>query len=101
MSDVITGTDLINLGWKPGPSIGHAKRAAKKLKLDREAVLTTLDAVRNDPEGYLSDRILGDLARSLTAPRRFSSEVPVLRDEPVPYRVWGPEHLEPDALAQL
>jgi tRNA-splicing ligase RtcB len=102
MSNHITGGDLIARGWESGPAIGLALRAATALEeTSREDTLSTLDAVRADPQSFLSDPVLGALARQLIARAPVVVAGPPLREAPIPYRTWGREGIEESALAQM
>ena len=103
---MITGKILKHQGWPEGRIIGLAKKAADQLSgtgLEREAILARLDAVRAEPGNYLSDPMLGDLARECL--RHFGPQPDrmddALRPEALPYRIWGREHIEDGALAQM
>src|SRR5215212_1314760 len=94
------GSDLINLGYPPGPAIGAALKAIKRAKksLNREAIERELRAVLADPVRNAAHEHFADVARIL----REEAERPVFheRDEPAPYKIWG-EGLEPGALDQM
>ena len=63
---MITGKILKHNGWPEGRIIGLAKKAAEQLSgtgLEHDAILARLDAVRAQPGDFLSDAMLGDLAR--------------------------------------
>ena len=103
---MITGKILKFYGWPEGRIIGLAKTAADKLwtaDVNRDAILTRLERVRNQPSDYLADPILGDLARECL--RAFAPQPDrtddTLRDEALPYRVWGREHIEAGAVSQM
>jgi tRNA-splicing ligase RtcB (3'-phosphate/5'-hydroxy nucleic acid ligase) len=103
---MITGKTLKRNGWPEGRSIGLAKKAAEKLEssgMDQDAVLAQLDRVRAQPGEFLSDAVLGDLAREmlrLSAPTAVAKSEE-LRDVPQEYRIWGREHIDDGALAQM
>lgn len=102
---VISGKILKLNGWPEGPIIRLAKDAADALwadGLDRDQILEKLEAVRGNPDAYRNDAALGPLAEELA---RLSAQ-PAKRDEslretPVDYRIWGREHIDPGALAQM
>src|SRR5436853_1112959 len=106
---MISGKILKLSGWQEGRAIGLAKAAAAALAdadqgLDRDAILSRLDAVRANPRDYRADPILGPLATELDRAAREAEEraaVPQLRSEPVPYRVWGEEGIEAGARTQM
>jgi tRNA-splicing ligase RtcB len=103
---MITGKILKFYGWPEGRIIGLAKTAADKLwtdEVDRDTILARLDDVRAKPGDYLADPLLGDLARECL--RHFAPQPDriddALRDEALPYHIWGREHIEDGALAQM
>ncbi len=102
---VISGKILKLNGWPEGPVIRLAKDAAEALwndGLDRDQILEKLETVRANPDAYLNDAALGELAREvarLTAKPTQRDET--LRDKPLDYRIWGREHIDPGALAQM
>lgn len=104
---MITGRILKLYGWPEGRTIGLAKAAASALAgegLEREAILGRLDAVRQDPDAYRADPTFGELAReiiSVRIRREAKERVPVLHSALLPYRVWGGEHIEAAARAQM
>ena len=105
--EAITGKVLLALGWPEGKALGQAIAAAQVLQADgqgRESTLARLDAVRMSPADYLADPVVGDLARECL--KAASVEVdPIynaeLRAEPLPYRIWGIEGIDPAALDQM
>jgi tRNA-splicing ligase RtcB len=100
--DVITGKTLIDRGWPEGRLIGLALAAARELGvagLDDGAVLRKLDAAREDPRTAAEDPALAPLARELQRASDLSEEA--LRDEPLPYGVWGPGLIEEGASGQM
>src|SRR5947209_6692113 len=105
--NMITGKILKERGWPEGRVIGHAKAAAGRLESEgweREAILDRLDQVRDNPDAYAEDAILGATARELMALQRRRDErtaVPVLHPAPLPYDVWGAEQIDPGAIAQM
>jgi tRNA-splicing ligase RtcB len=103
---MITGKILKLNGWPEGRIIGLAKQAAEQLQasgLDREAILAQLNAVRAQPGEYLSDAALRDFARECL--RVFAPEPEAvnetLRVAPLTYRIWGREHIDDGAVAQM
>ncbi|HEY3341440.1 MAG TPA: RtcB family protein [Anaerolineae bacterium] len=102
----ITGKLLLKLGWPAGRTIGLALELAQQLEsggTPREAILALLKQVRQSPADYLSDTVAGNLAQALRkpAPSPMSPEDSRLHDAPLPYRVWGKEHIDPAALQQM
>lgn len=104
--DIITGKLLKRHGWPEGRLIGLAKDAAQRLLdegLDRDSVLARLSAVRLNPGAFLADAFLADLAREclLMEQARHAEKPAELRGEPLPYPVWGREHIDDASLAQM
>ena len=102
----INGDQLIGMGWEAGKPLGLALRAAAQLQVDgacRSAILQTLDAVRKHPMAYLSDGVLGELANAfhLTQTRVAESMGAELREQPLPYPVWGSEGIDEGSRRQM
>src|SRR5882672_9513145 len=103
---MITGKILKLTGWPEGRLIGLAKAAAEALDpLDeaRDATLARLAAVRAEPGAFLADPRLSDLARECLrqADAATAPASDALREAPLAYPVWGAEHIEPGARAQM
>jgi tRNA-splicing ligase RtcB len=110
---IITGRTLKRRGWPEGKIIGYAKNAAQGLKaqgLERDEILTRLDAVRAAPAEYLNDTTLGVLAQECL--RRESEAAPAnpddapfdaaeLRAAPLDYAVWGAQGIDAGAIEQM
>ncbi len=96
MSQKITGRDLMDQGWQPGPSMGLALDIAETLTRAGHTsadILTGLNRVQQTPEDYQQDALYGPLAKQLIA---LAAPPPpsVIRAEPVPYNVWGEDFEE-------
>ena len=103
---MITGKTLKRSGWPEGRVIGLAKKAAEQCEaqgVDQDAVLAQLDRVRAQPGDFLSDAVLGNLAREIlrTSTPKTIDTSEALRDAPLEYRIWGREHIDDGALAQM
>jgi tRNA-splicing ligase RtcB len=103
---MITGKILKINGWPEGKVIGMAKAAAATLEnegLERDAVLSRLDAVRVEPSEFIADPLMGDLARELL--RRQTVDVSriddKLHDEPIAFQTWGAEGIDSGAVDQM
>jgi len=99
----VTGRDLIQEGWQPGPVMGEALAIAETLQndgLERAEVLQRLNQVRQAPFDYKSDALYGVLAQRLIELEQHSPAQPGIRDEPISYRMWG-EDFEPQTLQQM
>ena len=103
--DVLTGKILKLHGWPTGKVIGLAREAAAQLVeqgLEREAILARLDSVRQEPGPYLADPLLAELARECIRLLPQSDPPPTeLREVPLPYPIWGREHIDEGSLAQM
>ena len=108
--DIVTGKMLKRRGWPDGKIIGLARAAAGRLAaqgLEREAILARLDLVRKDPGPFLSDSLLADLARECLRQASKNSygargqTSPPLREEALPYPIWGKEAIDAGSIAQM
>jgi tRNA-splicing ligase RtcB len=104
--DIITGKILKLNNWNDGRIIGLAKDAGNKLiegGMDRDAALAKLDAVRSAPGNFLADEKFADLARECIrlAQKDAPAVTEVLREEPLPFPVWGTEYIDPEAVRQM
>ena len=103
---MINGNALKAHGWPQGKVTGLAKAAAHALERggqSRSQVLVTLDRVREDPDAYLADSLLGALAAECVRlqQRNAPREADTLLPAPLDYRVWGREAIDEAALAQM
>lgn len=99
----ITGRDLIDEGWQPGPVMGAALDIAESLQadgLDHAEILARLNRIRQTPVDYKSDPLYGTLAARLIELETESVPQPAVRETPIPYRIWG-EDFEPLTLQQM
>lgn len=104
--DIITGKILKHHNWNDGKIIGLAKDAGNKLVasgMDRDAALAQLDAVRNAPGNFLANEQFADLARECIrlVQKDTTAITEALRDEPLPFPVWGVEHIDSEAIRQM
>ncbi len=96
----MTGKDLIELGFKPGPAVGAALSLVPQAEaaLGREGVEQALRAVAADPASHVDHPQFGAVARTLVEENSRPTFVP--REAPAPYQVWG-EGLEDGAVQQM
>lgn len=102
-SQKITGRDLINQGWQPGPIMGAALDIAEILERDnltQNEIFSRLNQVQLAPFDYQNDPLYGTLAERLVKLESPPEPELVIREEPVPYKVWG-EDFEPQTLQQM
>jgi tRNA-splicing ligase RtcB len=79
--------ELSNLGVSRGPVMKLAQAAAARAGLPREPLRRRMRAVIAAPTDFRDDPVFGEFARALSdVPSR---EQMGLRDERVPYRMWG------------
>ncbi len=103
--DIITGKILKLNNWPDGKIIGIAKDIAANLAeqgLERESILTRLDAVRNNPGQFLADALMADLAREcIRLAPKTEDTINELRKSPLAYPIWGREAIDEGSLAQM
>ena len=102
---MVSGKDLIERGWPQGRTIGLALAAAEKLGsrgMDDDAILRELEKVRAAPDSP-PDEALEPLARELASVRDAGTAAleDALREEPLPYGVWGAGLIEAGTTAQM
>lgn len=103
---MISGKVLRELGWPEGAVIRAAKQASARLAeagVPREAIVAALEAVRADPQAYLTEATWGETARLLlavAAPPAAPSPAD-LRDQPLPFAVWGEQFIDDQARQQM
>jgi tRNA-splicing ligase RtcB len=98
----INGKTLQSRGWRSGPSLGAALKAARQAGIsgmEAREILQRLDEVRAAPEVHVRDSVFGAVAAALLAPAK--PERTAVLDMPVPYRVWGAGVLDPATLEQM
>jgi len=97
---MITGNDLIRLGFKPGKKFGLALKIANTVSASctLEQIESDLANVLADPAAYRGDARYAELAQALEAD--VPPEIPALKSPPAPYRIWG-EGIEPQAIDQM
>ena len=108
MSDIasgasITGKDLIDAGWTPGPAIGKALAAVRTMdQPDRAVVMRQLQSVNSDPRAFVDHPVLSAVADALLLERKLASKPnPPKLGSPRPYPIWGASLIDPAAIAQM
>lgn len=100
----ITGTDLISVGYKENAVLGIALKiaAANSESIGKEVLLIQLQKVNENPENYLDDPILEDLATKIieeaNAPKE---EIIPLNEVAKEYNIFGEQHIEEGARKQM
>ena len=91
--------------WPDGRIIGLAKNVAAKLAaqgLERDVILSTLDAVRQNPGNFLTDHLKADLAREcMCISQKYEPSTDELLESPLPFPIWGKELIDPEAVRQM
>ncbi|HFC11796.1 MAG TPA: RtcB family protein, partial [Anaerolineae bacterium] len=101
--ELITGNDLLDLGWEQGPAIGSALIAARQLLangVSAETLTSYITAVYNTPADYADDSDWGATAQLLLKSREQLA-YPQLRDEPAPLNVWGRDLIDEGSFQQI
>src|SRR5262249_14955977 len=95
--------DLVAMGIPAGICAETAKQIlqqARTAKRGMDAVTGHLKRVVESPAAFVDDRVYGTLARQLLDHAAAAGTFrPTLGN--APYRVWGRDDIEPDALRQL
>jgi tRNA-splicing ligase RtcB (3'-phosphate/5'-hydroxy nucleic acid ligase) len=103
--DIITGKILKINNWPDGKIIGLAKDIGNKLVeqgLDRDTVLTQLEAVRQNPGSFLTDSMYANLAREcIRITQKDEPSEDALLNKPLPFPIWGAENIDQGAIQQM
>lgn len=103
--NIITGKILKLNNWPDGKIIGLAKDIGNKLVeqgMDRDAVLTKLETVRQNPGSFLADSLFAGLARECIRIAQKDEPSPSdLRESPLPFPIWGAENIDKGAIDQM
>ena len=95
----MTGKDLLKWGLVEGKQIGLAIEVIEQMPYTKKAkIKAQLKAVIKTPESYLKDPLWGKLAQELMP--KENKEI-ALKEQPLPYQVYGVEGIEPGALNQM
>jgi tRNA-splicing ligase RtcB (3'-phosphate/5'-hydroxy nucleic acid ligase) len=96
----LTGTHLINLGFKENKALGFAlqimEREYTHLNLDQKIKL--LEKVLTHPENFINDPLLNSIANELM---RIVPGPRPLNDSAMNYNIYGAEAIESGALQQM
>lgn len=103
---MISGKQLLEAGWQPGPAVGAALEVAQALADTGQtdnAILEQLGQVAAKPNDFVDDPILSKVAAAWLALQQpakpsYSSE---LRATPVPYETWGADMIDANAMVQI
>lgn len=100
MEYTLTGKDLITIGYPESPAISIAINSMETnfSSLNKEDALALLRQVLAVPADFLNHENLAELAKALLPPE--DSVIPLMA-QPVPYAVYGREHIEQGAFMQM
>lgn len=103
MSTQINGNDLIGIGYKEGAILGLALRINKKRTgYNREDMMIHYKTILDQPEAYLDNKVFGKLATAMIEEANAPvKEVIALKENPAAYAIYGAEHIEDGAKAQM
>ncbi|GHN00608.1 RNA-splicing ligase RtcB [Cytophagales bacterium WSM2-2] len=96
----LTGNELIKIGYSEGKALGLAIELAqtKLAHLSEQQILESLTKVLTHPSAFTEDENLAALAAELLKP---ASDVIPLKEETLPYSIYGAEAIEEGALKQM
>ncbi|WP_018631190.1 RtcB family protein [Niabella aurantiaca] len=101
----ITGKALRQLGYPEGPVISIAMNLVQKhyKYASKDAVFTILKTVLQTPSDFVSDAVLAPVAAQLLPPpdNKDSSVAVSLNQSGIAFNIFGREHIEEGALAQM
>ncbi len=99
---VITGKALLEMGYPEAPVISMALQALVNKHSDdnNETLLFLLKDVLDIPEVYVNHELLGMVAMELIRWRSVKAKIQ-MNDLTVPFSVFGREHIEDGAFAQM
>ncbi len=104
----INGENLKEIGYPQGKAIGVAIKVIEKnfRNSNREEVLTILTKVLANPENYLDDEILSEIAQKLIEREELLKDedtrpIIELKQNNPGYAVFGSEHIEQGAINQM
>ena len=104
MKNQITGKHLIKIGYKESAALGKAIVIANTAfkGQSKPEILRLLKKLRNYPENFLDDEILGELAKSFVEEATTPKNAFISLNENAPnYNIYGAQHIEPGALSQM
>lgn len=98
----INGDDLLALGFKENHALGVALKINKKRHgYSRDEMLAKFEAVLDNPNAYLKDKVFKPLAKELLGTEARAQETITLNAQPDRYNVFGEEQIEAGAKQQM
>ncbi|MEE1898889.1 RtcB family protein [Flavobacterium rakeshii] len=104
MERLITGTDLLNIGFRENAVLGMILDLVnrKYASQDKEEVLVLLKNLNDAPESFLEDEVLGNLAQAIIdEANKPKDEVIPLVENPNGYTIYGEQNIEEGAKDQM
>ena len=104
MENMITGTDLLSVGYKQNEILGAAIKLANSAYNDqpKEDIIAIFKKVIDYPENFLDDEVLGTLAADMIEEANAPKDDTIaLTEESKEYTVYGSEHIEKGARDQM
>lgn len=104
METLINGNDLLNIGYQRGELLGTALETANSQlnHLPKEDMLVLLKKLKDYPESFISDAVLGSLARAMTQEANAPADDTIpLKDAAGPYIIYGESQIEQGAKDQM
>jgi tRNA-splicing ligase RtcB len=99
----LTGKELRGIGYPEGPVISIAMNTMEQnyKRLSKRDALEILGSILQSPNQYSGDIVLGKIAEALIPkPRTANDEIP-LKEQGLPFAVFGSEGIEPGAMQQM
>lgn len=104
MTKVITGTDLIAVGYEKNGILGMALKIADKSYADqpKEDCIALFKKVKDYPENFLDDEVLEPLATAMIEEANMPKHdvIPLIEDART-YTIYGEQHIEQGAKDQM
>ncbi|WP_330442845.1 RtcB family protein [Flavobacterium sp. C4GT6] len=104
MERLITGTDLLNIGFKENAVLGITLALVnrKYASQDKEEVLVLLKNLNDAPESFLEDEALGNLAHAIIDEANKPKDVVIpLVENTNEYTIYGEQNIEEGAKDQM
>ena len=103
MEIIITGKDLMAIGFKAGKSLGTAVKLAEKMnQLSKDEILLHLKNILTQPENFLDNEVYADLASTLIEEASLSEDDTIaLKEVGADYIIYGADNIEVGAKIQM
>jgi tRNA-splicing ligase RtcB len=99
----LSGKELRAIGYPEGPVISVAMQVMQQEYKhgNKEEVFELLKKIKDTPEDYMGDEKLRSIAHHFIPPPPPDWEVVELKQEGVPFSIFGSDHIEEGALKQM